>query len=462
MTEPDEGLGGGGIGGTLGKLFGQGSIGEQLFVWGLLSSVVQALTGPGVNELSYLVNSAITNVPLDPTVGASVVARALTTGDDAKSDAAKAGISDQTFATLVQLAGSAPDLGSVVTAYQRQLIGVGKAQGDDVSLYGALTDSGIRSAWLPIIKDLAVQIPSVAEVMNAWLEGQITEDEARTRYLAAGGDPTWFQASYNANGEAPTPTQALDLLNRGIIPEDGTGPDATSYEQAFLEGPWRNKWLPSFVALRWYYPPPRTVTAMYHGGQLSHDEAASYLAKQGLQPDLITAYLSPTKAASVSAEKVLAKGDILSLYSDKLITRAKALAGLEALKYSAADADELLTLQDFKATKSALTAGVNRVKAQYFAGKLTKADAVKVLESLEVPSASASDIVDDWDLTQSNTVKVLSQTEIVDAWYYSLVDVDEAIAALVQIGYTENDAWIVLSVKNKGALKGAPKLTLGG
>jgi hypothetical protein len=54
------------------------------------------------------------------------------------------------------------------------------------------------------------------------------------------------------------------MANRGIIPWSGSGPRSTSFEQAFLEGPWRNKWLGPFRKAAEYFPPPRTITAMYN------------------------------------------------------------------------------------------------------------------------------------------------------------------------------------------------------
>lgn len=441
----------------IGSLFGEGSTAEQFLVWGVLQQLLQPLLAPLTTELGKLVYSATPDVPLSPADAAALVARGLIdhgTGQDIANDT---GIGGSDFDKLVTASEHAPDLGAVIAAYQRGLIPEAGDAGTDVSLQGALQDNGIRQGWHDILAKLTVQIPSIAEVMNAWLEGQIDEPEARKRYLAAGGDPTWFQTSYNANGEAPTPVQALELLNRGIIPERGTGPDSVSYEQAFLEGPWRNKWLPAFLALREYLPPPRTVTAMYHAGQIDHAQAADLLVKQGLSATLAQAYLSPGHTSASAEDKTLAKTDILAMYADGLLSHADAITALVKLRYSEHDAALIIKLQDARTAARQVTAGVTRTRALFNAGKISTADAVGALVSLGVAHPQAVQTVDVWAVTDVPPVRTLTESQIVSAWDYDLLPTPDALAALVTLGYDDTDAWLLLSIRNKGPLKDAPR-----
>ncbi len=451
MTGPAGGLG------DFGKLFGKNSTAEQFLMWGVVAQFLGPLLNPFVTELGKLVNSATPVVPITPSDAANLVSRGLMdqgTGEDAANDA---GIAANDFAWLVKASEHAPDLGAVIAAYQRGLIDDGHDNGTDVSLSGALTDAGIRAGWHDVLAKLTVQIPSIAEVMNAWLEGQIDEPEARKRYLAAGGDPTWFQTSYNANGEAPTPVQALELLNRGIIPERGTGPDAVSYEQAFLEGPWRNKWLPAFIALREYLPPPRTVTAMYHAGQIDHGTAAGLLMKQGLSAELATAYLSPGHTSATVEDKQLAKTDVLAMYADALLSHADAVKALVKLRYSEHDAALILKLQDVRTAARQVTAGVTRTRTLFNAGKLSTTDAIRALLALGVSHEQAVQMTALWAVTDVPPVRALTESQIVSAWAYDLLPTPDALAALVTLGYDDLDAWLLLSIRNKGALKDAPR-----
>ena len=435
-----------------------GSSAEQLFIWQVLGQIVGAVMLPFTQALTQTLLRADPNTPLDANIAAAMVAQGLLDQQAGLDQALKIGINADNFAHMVEAARGGPDLSAAVAAFQRGLIP--QASGDITvpSLDTALTQSGLRTEWHDMITALAVQIPSIAEVMNAWLEGQITEDEARTRYLAAGGDPTWFQTSYNANGQPPTPSQALELLNRGIIPESGVGPDSVSYEQAFLEGPWRNKWLQPFLALRYYYPPPRTVTAMYHAGQLTHDQAAHYLTAQGLDQTLVAAYLSPSHSSTATAsEKHLAKTDIISAYTDKIMTKADALTALEALKYSAQDATVLLELADLKISLAQVRAGVNRIRTLYQSGTISATEADSALQALGSTPTQAIDLIDTWKVSTSHATRELSAAQIENAAYYDLISKDDALARLVGLGYDEADAWLALAVRQHSAVGLPPR-----
>jgi len=443
-----------GFGDFLGRA---GAAGEQLFVWQVLGQLVSILTLPFQQALTQAMLELDPNTPLSPQEAAALVARGLMDESAGREWAKKSGIDSGPFASLVKAARSGPDVGALVEAYQRGFIGRGSDDGEQLSLFGGFTETGIRPEWHPILEKLTVQIPTVAEVMNAWLEGQITEAEAHKRYLEAGGDPTWFQTSYNAQGEAPTPTQGLELVNRGIIGWDGQGPGSTSFHQLFLEGPWRNKWEKAFRALAEHVTLPRSVTAMFHAGQLTHDEAAAELKKSGLSPTMIAAYLAPAKHATVTEERHLAKGDILSLYGDKLMSRAAALKGLEALKYPKADAEHLLDLTDFKTAAATVRASMTRVRTLYQGGKIDKAGALAALDELKVPHAEARQLVDLWDITRQHNPKELTAAQVASAVYLDLISQTEGMARLVAMGYDQADAWLVLADRLKGPPKDIPR-----
>lgn len=440
-----------------GDFFKEGSTAEQFLIWGVLMQVLQPLLLPFTGELQKLVLSGAPILPIAANDAAELVARGLTNDGDGQDIANDNGIGEDGFHKLVKLAQHAPALSYAFELFRRGDIALGSDDPEQVSLRGAMTDAGIPDDWHGKLAKLATAIPTPAEVMNAWLEGQIEEPEARERYLKAGGDPTWFQTAYNANGQAPTPTQALEMLNRSIIPKRGTGPASVSYEQAFREGPWRNKWLGPFLALAEYLPPPRTVTAMYHDGQIDHTLAAELLRKQGLSAQLAEAYLSKAATTHTAAEKHLAKGEITKAYADGIMTRAQATKALEDIKYQPHDVQVILDLVDVHSKVSQLNAATNRVRAQYETGKLTDAQAEALLHQLGVDAAQAKGTVAIWRLTVTHRTKTLTAAQIESAHHYSLIDSRSAISLLMALGYDEFDAWLALSVRNHAPLVDYPR-----
>lgn len=451
---------------SLGDIFGKGTIGEQLLVWGALNQVIGALIAPGITELSQLANEAVPLLSLSPAEAAAAVNRGYLSSGEGASEAAKGGIDGSRFTTLTDLAGNAPGVDVLAEALRRKIIAESGTGADSTSFEQGIRETNLHDKWTDMVKQLTVQIPSVAEVMNAWLEGQIDEGEAHTRYLQAGGDPTWFQTSYNANGSSPSPNEAATMANRGIIPWNGTGPDAVTFEQAFLEGPWRNKWLDAWRGLAEYLPPPRTVTAMLREGSISESDALTLFEKEGLNPTLAAAYVASASHHATAAAKELSASNVVALYEDHLITRADAQAHLVALRYSAADADLYLALADAKAAAAATKSAVTRLRTLYTTGKNDAATTQQALTDLGLTSDQIAALFAVWSHETAANVRTLTPAQIESAWEYGIMDQPTAIARLVALGYDEVDAWIALSIKNKSPLPnepaGGPTITVSG
>lgn len=435
---------------SLGDLFGRDSVATQFLLWNVLSQLLGPLLLPVQVELQKLMYKADPGLPIPPEAAAEAVARGLMTAGLGQSSAEESGIGGDVFDVLVKNAQNSPALSAVLELHRRGEIPVGGDDPEQVSVRGALTDQGIRAEWHAQMVKLGETWPTSAEVLNAWLEGQIPEHQARDLLAKAGMPDWWVDPAYNSNGQAPTPTQALELLNRGIIPERGTGPASVSYEQSFLEGPWRNKWLAPFLALAEYLPPPRTVTAMYHQGTLTHARAAELLTKQGLAADLVTAYLAPAATSQTTHDKGLTKTDLTTAYADGILTRNQAHDALVALTYSSHDANTILDLIDVRTTTAQVTSGVARTRTLFQGGKLSEAEARAVLHKLGLDSTQAHDAVATWAITHSTTTKTLTAAEIVAARYYDLIRTSDAIHLLGTLGYDEFDAWIMVAVRLHG------------
>lgn len=460
VNEGVGGLGGalGGLNGTIQGLFGANSVATQFLIWGVISQLAGAALSGVTAEIQQAAFAATPDLVNSPAQLADMVARGLLSEGSGKNNAAKGGIGGESFDELVKAAQRAPGYGELVALLQRGEIGRGHGDGTEQSFDGALSNSGMPAGWIDHLAKLAVLTPSAAEVFNAWLEGQIDEGTAHTWLAKTGLDPAWWQIGYDANGQAPTPTQALELLNRRIIPRSGTGPDSVSYEQAFREGPWRNKWEDVFAALAEYLPPPRTITAMYHEGSVDKAIAADALSKQGLSTEWVARYLTAGTSTKTAASKDLSKTDIIDLYTSQLIDKSHAVPMLEAVGYDATESGYLLSLADFRIAKGQLTNAVNRIRSQFIGGALTAGQATQALTALGVPAAQTGPLIASWTILHEAAAPRLSASEIASAFNYSVITRDVAQARLETMGYSPHDAWIMLSVRNHGPLENEPAL----
>lgn len=431
----------------LSDVFGKGSIGEQLLVWGFLNQLITAATAPGISEIQQSVYTDFPVLPIPPELAATLVQRGYLQPGDGIDWAAKSGIGTDAFHLLVKAATGAPPTDALLAGFNRGILGWADAGPGEASGVGGLRRAGLGDEWFDLMEQLAVQIPTVQEVMNAYLEGQIERGEALDRYTKAGGDPTWFQQSYDSQGEAPTPVEALEMLNRGLIGEGGTGPGATTYEQAFLEGPWRNKWLPAFLGLRYYLPPPRTVTALRREGSITTAQATKYFQAAGLDADLTAIYLKAGSVTASTAAKELSQSQIIALYEDKLITAAEATTQLVAHKYSASDAHLLLALADTKEAAASVKSAVTRIRTLYLTGKNSATATIAALHTLGLDPTQVTELIATWDLEAVANVKTLTAAEYAGAVYYGIMDQATAIAGLMRLGYDAYDAWVVISIR---------------
>ena len=453
MTTP------GGIDGILAGLkglAGKGQMAEQFFVWGILYGMVTAASAPFMQQLASDVNSGHPVMPISPADAADALLKGHMSETDAKAEAAKSGIDSNRFDVLFANAGEPPALGDMLSLFRR-----GEVTSD--LLHKAVQQSAVRDEWFTngTIQKLGKQPPTPDDFLNALLEGQIDLATAKSLYETFGGvteqaGQDIFTILFNTRGNAPTPEEALTLVNRGIIPLKGTGPNAVTYEQAFLEGPWRNKWLPAFEALREYLPPPRTVTAMLGHGSLTDAQALDLLVQQGLTADLAAAYVSDAHHVKTAAQKDLALSEIATLYYDQAISADVAIAMIEPLGYSTSDAHFILDIQDLRRERKFLESAISRLHTLYADHKITSNEATGALASLKVPSSQVSNLLTTWSLERAANIPHLTESQYAAAFYYSVIDQTTAMAGLGNLGYQPHDAWVILSNRVHGPLPNEP------
>lgn len=430
----------------IGDLLGEGSSAQQFLIWNVFGQIVSAILAPVATDLQQKAYGVDPGVALSPAELAAAVVRNFLAQADASSEAAQSGIDASRFQTLVDLAGDAPGPVDLAVALRRGLIPETGTGATSTSFDQGIAEGDLKDKWADTIKALAVEWPSPTDALQALLQGQVDQDTAQSLYQLFGGDPDYFTLLFNTRGEAPTPTQALEMLNRGIIPPSGTGPDSISYEQAFLEGPWRNKWLAPFQQLGTYVPPPRTVTALERSGAITPDQAQAYYQDAGMTTDLAKAYSLNASIDKVEGTRNLAQSLTVLLYQSKAVTADWATTELNNLGYTDDQAAYILETADLQREVRVLNSAVTKISTLYTSHKVTRAAAVAALGELGIQGPQADALFVDWDIVATANVKTLSDTVIAQAVYYGAMTSDTAVAELINLGYTEYDAQVFLAV----------------
>lgn len=431
-------------------IFGKESAAYQLFVWQVLGQVISTVGMPGFIALQQLVMSRVPVVALSPADAVDAALKGHLSADQAAAEASLSGISRERFDVLLAAAGAPLAPEELVVALRRGLIPETGSGAESISFAQGVRESRLNPKWTDTLKALGVQLPTPVDALQAVLEGQIDEATGRELYARFGGDPQYYEMLFNTRGSAPTPLEAIGMANRGIIPWEGTGPDATTYEQAFLEGPWRNKWAEPYRQFGVYVVPPRSVTAMVRSGALTDDRALAEFRKSGMSQEMAAAMLADAHHVKAQEDRELAKTDILQLYSDRLIDGPTATGMLSDLGYNAADSAFLLGVRDFQLEQQRISKAVGRLETLYVAHKLSDQDVISAMEALGVPPSGRDAKLRTWQIERLANVKILTDAQICDAVYYLFISVDEGLAELEALGYSPRDAWIRLGVRLHG------------
>ena len=426
-----------GLGGAFSGLLGNAVL-QQIVLYQVVGGIVGPALGPFAAVAEQAAWSAAPNAVLSPAELAVARLRGAMTADDAATEARLSGYNRARFDVLSLIAGNAPGPEELVVALRRGII-------DQPTYDRGIAQGNLRNEWGPVMQKLGVVQPPPTAMLEAELEGQLEHAEALRRYQALGGDPDYYSILFNTQGQAPTPTQALELANRQIIPWTGHGPDSVSYEQAFLEGPWRNKWLTPFKALAEYLPPPRTVVAMLRAGSIDDVQAATWLKHQGLSDTAVKAYIADASEQKTAGTKDLAQSTILALYHDRIINRAKASTYLQDLGYSVDEANYVLAVADAQLSQRFLSSAVNRVHARYVGWRIDKKTAQTALGDLNIDTNGISDLMALWDIERTTNTPQLSAAQIAKAYKDQIIDRTTAYDRLTQLGYSKQEAWIYVS-----------------
>ena len=374
----------------------------------------------------------------------------------AAAAAAKAGVPADVFAILTHLAADAPAPGQLAEALRRGLITADGTGPDSTSFAQGIAEGRLGDKWTAMMRGLAQQWPSPADALRAALQGQVPATEGKALYEKWGGDPQWYQIMFDTEGSAPTPLEAVQMAERGIIGWTGTGPAAVTYQQAFLEGPWRNKWQDAFKRLGEYVPPPETVRTLLEQGAIDQATASDLWAKSGLAPDTIKAYLQAALFNNLADTRGLSTSAVLDMYYGQLVSKADAVNLLELFQVPKANVDLLLAYVDMRRSITAVNTAVSRIQTLFATRKIGTDTAKQALERLQVPGDAIDSIITTWEIEASVNVKTLTESQIAKAVKLGIMDPDTGISELTALGYTPYDAWVLLSNEEGHALPNPP------
>ena len=433
-----------GLGAAFGGLLGNAYL-EQIVLYGFVNQILSGAIAPFILSAQQFAFSADPVVPLSPQELAEALLRNAPyhggqpiTGPQAAAEAQLSGVNAERMSVLAYLAGNAPAPEAMAEALRRGFV-------DQNRYLTGIRQGRLRDEWAPLMQQLSLADPTPATALLSYLKGFSAYADAKGLFQTFGGNPDYFDLSFNVEGEGPSPLEAASAVHRNLIPENGIGANVTSFEQAVHESAFRNKWKDVFWLLSQYLPPPRTIVAMLKEGAFTQQQASDLLAQHGLPADEIAAYLKAASMQKTSATKQLAQSTVEALYIDRIISQQQAITYLTDLAYTTQEAQYIIAVVDAKITQHYLTSAVGKVHTQYVGWHIDAPTATKALTQLQLPATNITDLLTEWGIERTANAPSLTPSQWAKAFKDNIIDQTAATAALERLGYSVGDAWLFLS-----------------
>jgi len=419
------------------ELFASLSAPEHAVQAGILFAVIgslfypllsAAMAGPAqsVQNISFQHDQS---VPLSPAEVALGQIKNTLGGLNPQSEAALSGVNATRYNILEQNTGEPPAIQELLLLFRRGQI-------SQAELQHGIRQSRLRDEWFTAILDLRYAPPSAGEVLAGALKQRLSLPEARVKFGEAGLNPDNFDWMLAASGRPYGIEQALHLWNRGVI-------DQARVEDVIAHSDVNPEYTPDILALRQYFPPPRSIVPMLRSGAISEAQARELLSFYGVQEPWASAFVGEAHTTRTQTTREIGAAQVVHAYELQLIPAAEAEARIVALRYPAADAQLMLQVADTARTERYRTAGEARVHNRYVTHKIDRTQANADLAHLGMPVAAIGQALTIWDAERAANTAVLSLSQCQRALRDNVFTLDEFIARAHALGYSGIDVKVV-------------------
>lgn len=467
------------------SILGEVSLPYQLLLSFGLGTAARPALEPYVQSLSNDAWGLNAVVPPPAILLAEGVAQGQVAHDPAYAWAKQQGFDTAQMDAMVAVANVGPGAAYAFELWRRGLI-------DQTGFERALKRLGLEDQWVPALEGLHDVLLSSAELGMLQQQGFIDATRANAEGALQGVTSERQQLRFEASGLPPGVETALQMLRRNII-------QPPEFAQIVREGHTKTKYTGELLALqnqvlsaatyvRAHLKGHATQTEMYAGGALTgytpNDLDLWYLT-EGRPATAHQIHIGYARGASLPGAQneqdaiatAVKQSDIRPEYTDIIYAGRATYPSLFQLTrlveggaispdtgalwaHKSGLADEVVTaLQaSWSGTGGGTAADKHLARAQtqlwttthraYLNSKATDAEATTALTAAGVASGSIPSVLNLWQEERKLDRKTLSAAQIKKAWVENVTNPDtgaawtrdEALAALIEIGYDPSDA----------------------
>lgn len=404
----------------------------------VVSRIVDVLIQPLLNFL----NTEDPQIPISPADAADMVERNIIDMATGISEAGQSGINSDRFGFMVKETGEPYGIEQGLNLLRRGKISEGEFE-------KVLYYSRVRNEFLPDVLNLQWDTMSPADAIEGALKGVLDPGTAADLFAMGGGQADQFQALLDIAGNPIGVEQAMALWNHGFINE-------AQATQVILHSR-VNPLFESMAKLtRFKFLAPYQIVQAVKAGSATIAQATGWLLAEGYPLDQVTAVLSAQTKAATSTAKTISEAQIAEMYEAGAITEADAAARLVALGYHAEDTTFILSVYDERRHMSMITAAIAQVRKVYLAGRVDDATVTNQLTALGIDPTTITVYLTVWKIEAASELKELTAAQIGSLYKKGAFDDPTALAKWEAMGYSADDAALLLFNYGGAAPPGSP------
>jgi hypothetical protein len=394
---------------------------------GLASMRRAGIADDAAQDLMQLRHQLVTVADL-----ADMQVRGVITAEQGRGLAALVGYTPEQYDRYALITGSPPDLQSLFLAWRRGII-------TEADVDRGIRQSRLRDEWINAAKDLRWVPLDFSEVVAGVVQNHIAPADAYKMAEEVGLKPGLFDIAVANHGNPPSPGEAVDWFNRGLI-------DRATFDQIFREGHTKDKYIPAFFNARFRKLTMAEIRLLYRDGAFTRDEAIAHLQTLGFDAADAGSIVVGASALKTAKARELTITQVTSLLTDQLITSDQATSLLTAMGWSDQEATWILDLADLGRMQRQITAAVNQVRSRYVGRKADVNATSAALDSLGVATDARDQYIALWDIERSVVTKTLTEAQTIAAVKATLISPQDASDRLQAMGYGADDALILLGI----------------
>lgn len=391
-----------------------------------------AITGAGTaagivyRNFFNTLNEKFPSQPISPGTVADGVARGLIDHGSASQEALFSGVRGEAFNWLVDLAGTTPGVGELLTMAARGLIGVGH-------LEVGLHQLGIRPEWVAPIVALAHAPLSPAAAVEAAVKGVVSQGQGAAIYERGGGLVGDFATAFAAAGNAIGIEAAGRLRTHNLISE-GDLQAAIRYSHINprfegMAGMLRFHWLSAFQ-----------IHNLVTSGTIDSATAKRWLIEDGYSAEQAEGLSHHSQKPSTKKAKDASESLIIDTYEAGFSTKDQAVAHLVVIGYTPEAAGILIDSFDARKILASMQSAVTKIREAFLARRITKQVASSDLDTVGVHPNLRDHYLADWDVERTTVFKVLTTAQVGHLAHVAIITRDDAKRRWIAAGYSAEDA----------------------